>query len=155
MNHRIRAAAIITQANKILLVQHIHPETKKEWWVPPGGGVESKDKTVFDCVKREVFEETGLQVVLAGVVYIREFIDLENNERNLELFINTAGFSGEPTMINVKGAGPDEHFIRDVKWISREDMADLVVYPEILKIGFWKDLSEGFPITKYLGAQTG
>lgn len=34
MKYRIRAAGIIELENKILLVKHVHPETKFEWWVP-------------------------------------------------------------------------------------------------------------------------
>jgi 8-oxo-dGTP pyrophosphatase MutT (NUDIX family) len=32
---------------------------KEVWWVPPGGGVETADTSVFDCARRETFEETG------------------------------------------------------------------------------------------------
>lgn len=154
MNHRIRAAALITKKNSILLVQHVHPETREEWWVPPGGGVEQKDQTVFDCARREVFEEAGLQVHLTGIVYIREFLDHVNQNRNLELFFGADGYSGEPTIHNVRGTGEDEHFIRSVRWLSKAEMADMVVYPEILKDGFWDDLAKGFPVVKYLGKQT-
>ena len=58
MNHRIRVATIIINNQKILLVKHVHPETGYAWWVPPGGGLEDKDASIFDCAKREVFEET-------------------------------------------------------------------------------------------------
>jgi 8-oxo-dGTP diphosphatase len=155
MKHRIRAAALITKNDSILLVQHVHPVSGEEWWVPPGGGVEPEDASLFDCVRREVFEETGLQVELTSVVYLREFIDQENQARNLELFVGSNGFSGELTIRHVQGSGPDEHYIRNVRWVRRAEIGDMVVYPEILKDGFWTDLAEGFPRTKYLGVQKG
>lgn len=69
MQHRIRAAAIIINDNKILLVKHVHPETGHEWWVPPGGGVEEIDNSIFDCAKRETFEETNLKIDVSRLLY--------------------------------------------------------------------------------------
>lgn len=155
MKHRIRAAALITQGDSILLVQHVHPQTGFTWWVPPGGGVESKDASIFDCARREVFEETGLQVDLTGIVYIREFIDQENGARNLELFLGSRSFSGDLTLCHVQGSGPDEHYIRDVRWVPRDELHNIIVYPEVLKDEFWNDLAKGFLETRYLGTQIG
>ena len=155
MKHRIRAAVLIVKGNSILLVQHVHPETGEEWWVPPGGGVEAEDESVFSCGSREVFEETGLQVNLTDIVYIREFLDCENQNRNLELFLGSRAFSGELTIRHVQGSGPDEDYIRDVRWVPKAELDTMVVYPEILKDGFWEDLANGFPKTKYLGTQIG
>jgi len=155
MTHRIRAAALIIQNDQVLLVKHVHPITGDTWWVPPGGGLASEDASIFACVRREVFEETGLRVELSRIVYIREFIDLENNTHNLELFLAAQSFSGELTMKNIPGSGPDEHYIKDVKWLSRETVKDLVVFPEILKDKFWEDAQAGFLETRYLGTQRG
>jgi 8-oxo-dGTP pyrophosphatase MutT (NUDIX family) len=153
MKHRIRVAALVTRGDNLLLVQHVHPETGGRWWVPPGGGVEAEDESVFDCARREAFEETGLQVTLSRIVYIREFLNQENQTRNLELFVSSSDHSGELTIRNVQGSGPDEHYIRSVRWVPRAELAGMIVYPEILKDVFWEDLAMGFPETKYLGTQ--
>jgi len=155
MTHRIRVAALITDGDRILLVQHIHPVTREEWWVPPGGGVEQEDGSVFDCARREVFEETGLRVELTNIVYIREFLDQENQARNLELFVGSTAHSGELTLRHVQGSGPDENYIRGVRWVPRCELGNITVYPEVLRSSFWEDLAEGFPRTKYLGTQYG
>lgn len=57
MNHRIRAAALIVKDDTILLVKHVHPVTKFEWWVPPGGKIEDTDMSIFEAVGLEVFPE--------------------------------------------------------------------------------------------------
>ena len=155
MKHRIRAAALITQGDSILLVQHVHPQTGFECWVPPGGGVEVEDSSVFDCARREVFEESGLQVELGRVVYIREFIDQENQTRHLELFISSHSFAGDITICHIQGCGPDEHFIKDVRWVPRSELHNMVVYPEVLRDVFWDDVANEFPETRYLGTQIG
>ena len=73
MKNRIRVAVLLFKNEKILMIKHIDPKTKFEWWVPPGGGLEGKE-TVFDCATREVFEESGLNVDVQKLVYIRQFI---------------------------------------------------------------------------------
>lgn len=153
MQHRIRAAAIIINGDKILLVKHVHPEQGLEWWVPPGGGVEVIDDSIFDCAKRETFEETNLKVELTRLVYIREFPDKENQKLNIELFALADNFEGEISMKNIAGKGQDEHYIKDVAWLSKSEMQDIVVYPEIIKDALWDDLAEGFPMVRYLGRQ--
>jgi 8-oxo-dGTP diphosphatase len=155
MKHRIRVAALITERDKILLVQHVHPVTGEEWWVPPGGGVEHRDGSIFECARREVFEESGLQVELGSIVYIREFFDKENQSRNLEIFVECRAYSGTLTLEHVQGSGPDEHYIRDVRWWRKDELAGIAVYPEVLRDGFWDDAVAGFPRTRYLGTQIG
>ena len=151
MRHRVRAAVLIVEDDHILLVKHVHPNTGAVWWIPPGGGVEDGDSSLFDCARREAFEETGLDVELGRIVYIREFVDTENDTYHLELFLNCTGRSGKLTLKNIHGAGPDEHFIKDVRWIHKDDLQNFVVYPDILTGKLWPDVAEGYPQTRYLG----
>ena len=71
MKNRIRSAAIIIDKNKVLLVKHVNPVTKEEFWVPPGGGIESHDENIFECAKRETHEETGLTIEVEKIIYLR------------------------------------------------------------------------------------
>ena len=153
MKHRIRAATIVMQNDKVLLVKHVHPDTGFTWWVPPGGGVEGGDNSIFDCAKRETLEETGLKIDISRIIYIREFFDNENKKLNIEFFILADKYEGDINLKNLKGNGPDEFFIKEVKWLSKQDLQDIVVFPEILKDSFWEDYEKGFPNTKYLGRQ--
>ncbi len=159
MKQRIRVASIITQENKILLVKHVHPETGYTWWVPPGGGIKKEDSSIFDCAKREVFEETNLTIETSKIIYLREYLDkrdsLENTDGvlNIEIFILADSYSGEVNMNNIKGSGPDELFIKQVEWLSKKEIQDITVYPEILKDDFWNNYKQGFLDTKYLGRQ--
>ena len=43
MKNRIRVAVLLFKNEKILMIKHIDPKTKFEWWVPPGGGLEGKE----------------------------------------------------------------------------------------------------------------
>ena len=155
MQHRIRAAAIIVRDNKLLLVMHRHPRTGVEWWVPPGGGIEDREN-IYDCARREVHEETGLTVELGQILYLREFVDLEQTWHMLEVFILATSFQGELTTANINPLAPEAAYIREVRFLSQDEMQGLTVYPEILKDKFWQDLASGKKLEiQYLGQQTG
>jgi 8-oxo-dGTP pyrophosphatase MutT (NUDIX family) len=64
-NFHLAANGMIVRGSKILL----HHRTDCDMWDLPGGGLE-KGEDIFQCLKREVFEETGLiikPIILTGV----------------------------------------------------------------------------------------
>jgi len=50
MKHRIRAAGILINEDKLLLIKHKH--TNYDYWAPPGGGLEAIDTSTKATVKR-------------------------------------------------------------------------------------------------------
>jgi len=151
LEHRVRAAVILVQDGKILLVKHVDPSTGDTWWIPPGGGLLPQDRSIVDCAVREVFEETGLDVAVGKLIYLREFVEEPPAVHHVELFFLAKEFAGQLTMEHIKGKGPDEDFIRGLGWLGREEMQGRTVYPEHLVDGFWDDLAAGFPEARYLG----
>jgi len=148
MNHRIRAATIILEKNKIFLIKNC--ANGRTWLVPPGGGLEEEEDTL-ETARRETKEETGLDVKLDKIVYLREFVDHSHKSHNLEVFILAKSYSGQ---INLSLA-PQEDMITDAKFYSLKELEDYTVYPEIIKTReFWEDAKNNFPTVKYLGKQT-
>ena len=155
MRQRIRVAAIITKGDKILLVKHVHPENGFEWWVPPGGGLEEIDKSIHECAIRETWEETGYDIRTMEILYLGEFIDIENETYNLEIFLKGEIIGGELTIKNIQGKGRDEHYIKEVRWIDKEEITKTIVFPEIIKKNeFWIDQGNKRPL-RYLGRYEG
>lgn len=155
MVQRIRAAAVIVENNKILLVKHVHPSSGFEWWVPPGGGLESFDNSIYDCAIRETWEESGYRIEVNDILFIREFMDKENDTLNLEIFLQGNVIDGDLTINHIQGNGPDEHFIKDVRWIHRNEVANITVFPEIIKEKMFWDKNNSAHLAKYLGRQEG
>ena len=152
--HRIRAAALVVNQGKLLLVKHVHPDTGSTFWVPPGGGLNAGTETIFDTAIREVYEETGLRVTLGRILYIKEFVDLETNVHHVEFFMLAETFKGEPTIANLDSQESGRVYIKEARFLSPADMQGRNVFPEILKDGFWQDLKSGAP-TRYLGQTSG
>jgi 8-oxo-dGTP diphosphatase len=67
MRYGISAAALIVHEQQVLLVNH--RGNGYDFWLPPGGKLEDTE-SIFDCARRETWEETGLAVHLDRIVYI-------------------------------------------------------------------------------------
>ena len=70
-----RAACIIVRDGQILLVHRVKEE--REYWVLPGGSVESSESVEQAC-HREVKEETGLKIRVLG--HLQTFANEEREE---------------------------------------------------------------------------
>ena len=152
MRHRIRAAAIVVEGDSVLLVKHQHKEIRsgQPWWVPPGGGVEDEE-SLIECAKRETLEETGVSVELGRIAYIREFV--EPGFHHCEVFFIADSYSGIPATGSTPGIFDVDHMIKDARFVRRDEMDGMVIYPEEIKKEFWDDLASGSSGTKYLGVQ--
>jgi ADP-ribose pyrophosphatase YjhB (NUDIX family) len=144
INHRISAGGIVVQNNKVLLVHHYHIN-KFDFWVMPGGGIES-DEGIYKAAEREVLEETGLAVTAERIAYIEELIDEGNYVCKLWVYCNP-GHGNLRT--DYKDA--DETFLREAYFFSKDEIQNTNVFPPILKDSFWEDLSDGFSSIKYIG----
>jgi ADP-ribose pyrophosphatase YjhB (NUDIX family) len=73
MRYGISAAALVIQNRQVLLVNH-KAAGQYDFWLPPGGRVEGEE-SIFECARRETFEETGLAVQPDRILYIQEFTE--------------------------------------------------------------------------------
>ena len=155
MRHRIRAAALMCDGKRLLLVEHRSGIDGTVWWIPPGGGVEPDDASIFACAEREVREETGLTVRCSQIAYVREYLDFPRGIRHLELFVVATEWSGEITLAHLPPPGVGDDIVLRAAWLTRAELADREVYPKELLDRFWDDFSNGFPETRYLGVDRG
>lgn len=63
MRRTVRYQGAIVRNDHILLIKHCEHATGRAYWVIPGGGRESGE-TEETCVKREMLEETHLEVTI-------------------------------------------------------------------------------------------
>ena len=68
---RIRAAALVLRGDEVLLVRH--QKGGRTYWLLPGGGVEFGEPAP-EAARREVQEETGLEVEIDDLLLVAETI---------------------------------------------------------------------------------
>jgi nucleoside triphosphatase len=119
MKTRVCAVAIIEKDGKILLGQKVkdrgpYPNT----WLLPGGGVE-EGESVEAAIKREIKEETGLDVKSLKKLGVNE--DNEPNKYGEMTHYIFHGFKAEPLGEYVK---TDE--FPTLKWVDVKNLGSLV-----------------------------
>ena len=140
------SALIYDDQGNILLVKN--RKGNSFYWGLPGGGVESGE-TLEEAVVREVREETGFTIEVAGLSSLREvFLDKKNHHALLITFF--AKIIGGEININ----DPD-HEIEEVKWVDIENARELMAHlfemlrinPETYKLPAFYEF-EGTRVTK-------
>ena len=132
MKNRISVKAIIIKNDKVMLVKHVDRNKGSTWWAFPGGGLE-EDETIFACAEREVWEETGLKVKADKLKYVRQLLYPQIKSNIIELFVTTSSIKGTETIANCKGKGSDDKLIKECKFMSKEEIKDILVLPKSLK----------------------
>lgn len=116
------ASGLVVQDGKVLLIRR-GKEPYKDHWSLPGGGVERGER-IRDAVRREVLEETGLEVEVGLVAGYREEI-LSRNEHYLVLAFHCTVTGGELC------AGDDA---AECAYFDANDLADVLTTPALLDV---------------------
>ena len=77
-----RCQAAIMRGNHILLIQHREHAGGRAYWLLPGGGMEPGE-TEIECVRREMREETNLEVQVERLILEEELIEADGVTRKI------------------------------------------------------------------------
>ena len=113
---RIRVCGLYWEGESLLMVKHKFGE--KDFWAPPGGGIEFGE-SIQSALKREFWEETGLRVKVQKFLFGCEFVKASLHA--VELFFEVERVSGELT----KGDDPELPLIQDVQFLTAEQLRSL------------------------------
>lgn len=114
--------AIVLDGERVLLAQRAN-EPQRGMWSIPGGGVELGE-TLVEGVRREVREETGLDVRVGELVEVLERIQ-RDDEGEVEYHYVLADYLCEPVGGQLT-AGDDAAAVR---WVDRCGVSDLPMTP--------------------------
>lgn len=112
--------AIIQKDNQVVLIKRSGKYTEPYKWGLPGGFMD-RDENLFECITREVFEETGFKIVQPKLFLIVHLPHRRHEDRqNIDVI-----FTASPG----EKIGESDHEIEQVKWFDipnipqPEDMA--------------------------------
>ncbi|QIN81766.1 NUDIX domain-containing protein [Rubrobacter tropicus] len=150
MDFGVRVAAVIERGGSLLLVRHQKPD-RDPYWVLPGGRLEPGE-TIPECATREVAEETGLDARFSGILYVGEF--LREGRHTVDV---TARMAADGKSEAALGNDPEvepgsEPTLRELRWVSVEELAGIGLLPVQLKERLLEDASGGWAAGEiYLG----
>jgi 8-oxo-dGTP diphosphatase len=138
---KVRVAIILFKDDKILLVRH--RKHQQNYWVLPGGTVEWGE-TLEKAAKREIKEETNLEIALGEPVFIDEALPRDGHQHVVDLYFRGKILAGD---LRVRR----EKVLREARFFSLRDFEELNFYPRI-KEELKDSWEKGFPgKVKYLG----
>ncbi len=130
---RVAARVVIVEDGKLLTIQM--RDGRGNFFILPGGG-QRHGESLEEAARREVFEETGLEVVLGELLYVRDYIGaLHDNPSHRRFHQVEAVFAATAQSIPAvlrKGKLPD-HRQTGVCWMDLKEVAKVRFYPEALK----------------------
>jgi len=167
MQPRIRVSALLRWQDRILLCRHEKPG--KEYWLLPGGGVDSGESLV-DALQRELSEEVGLrdEIPLEGPVAIVDSIApaAERPRREADQWRGPGGtgsfpqrepakhvvhiiFSGDLSGRSLEQVESHDAAVRGHRLFHVDELDAVVLHPPIQR--FLRRWRPGDPVV-YLGA---
>jgi 8-oxo-dGTP diphosphatase len=119
---RVRVCGLLSENEKILLINHAGIRNG-DWWAPPGGGIEFGEES-GQALRREFLEECGLDITVGEFCFACEY--LHPPIHAIELFFQVTAVGGKLRVGTDPETGP-ERVIRDARFFTSEELEKLHV----------------------------
>lgn len=123
----VGVAAVVWRGQQVLLIQRGRPPRQHEWSLP--GGRQELGETVVDAARREVREETGIEIDVRDVVAVVDLIERDDEGRiqfHYTLIDVLAEWRGGEAQ-----AGDDA---AAVKWVTLDELPQYALWSETERI---------------------
>src|SRR5581483_2719727 len=129
MKARVVVTTIIEKDNKILLgkkAKDVGPYPNA--WHLPGGGVDLENESLEDAVRREIKEETGLDVAHMERVNFDE--DYEPDKKGVKTHYVFLVYKVTPTTMDAHAADD----IVEIKWFDKSELKNITLTRPSVKL---------------------
>ncbi|WP_411965376.1 NUDIX domain-containing protein [Haloferax sp. YSMS24] len=130
---RTAARALVVDDGHLLTVQY--GDGDDNWYLTPGGG-QRQGESLSETVRREVYEETGYEVEVESLAFVRDLVpsnhfeDGDDADHRLDHFFwcdfraDSPASPADPPELDSKQVG--------VEWIPLETLPDIQFFPRSL-----------------------
>lgn len=134
---RVRIAVVVPRGSEILLVRHVKED--RQYWLVPGGGLQWGE-TIDECARRELKEETNLDIKLIKLLFISESVSKEHSRHLINLT-----FLGQASNLDEELKSTGDERVQEAKFVPVEDLHKLEIHPPIAPFiaRMYKDKFEG------------
>ncbi|MGM0469492.1 MAG: NUDIX domain-containing protein [Promethearchaeati archaeon] len=130
--------AIIIENNKILFTKN--KDESGIFYLLPGGGQEPGEN-MKDALRREVYEETGAEIYIDDIKYVREYIGVNHEFSEYDEDVHQIEYMFICQLKNISDnqvSEPDSMQI-GIEWMKMDNIETCRIYPKILKSLLMKD----------------
>jgi ADP-ribose pyrophosphatase YjhB (NUDIX family) len=147
---RNSAKAVVIEDGRLLANRHV--DAQGPWFSLPGGG-QRAGEPLLDALRREVLEETGFEVEVGDLRFVREYIGRNHEFAEHDADVHQVELMFQCRLSRVRPrlepTDPDERQV-GVEWLPLADLAERRLYPSVLA----EHLRDGLPPAEgpvYLG----
>lgn len=131
---------IVSDGDGRLLLVCQHHEGR-DIWMLPGGAIE-EDENSMEAAKREVLEETGLNVRVKDLVWHVEEVSPERGQRFVNYFIADI-LDGRFQLGRDPELGPEDQVLKEIRFMDRREIEGIpYLYPPFLRDEVWNVLEQ-------------
>lgn len=120
---RIRVAVVIPRENEILLVRHV--KQGRQYWLIPGGGL-NFGETIEECARREIKEETNMEIKLLKLLFVSESVSLEYERHLVNLF-----FLGKVLSPEAPLKVTDDVRVKEARYLPVDRLKEIELHPPV------------------------
>ena len=124
----VGVGVVVLGSQGVVLIRRGKPPRQGQWSLP--GGAQKTGETVFDAARREVLEETGLEVDILGLVDVVDSI-LPDDAGNIRYHYTLVDVVAVAIGHKPPVSGSDAE---EVAWMALEDIAGLGLWTETERI---------------------
>jgi 8-oxo-dGTP diphosphatase len=118
---------VVISERSVLLVRRGSPPLEGEWSIP--GGILETGETIFEAVRRELLEETGVEVRVLELIEVFERISLDGDGRAKYHFVVLDYFCEA-----IRGQARAGSDAAEIAWTLRENLGEYKLSLSALRV---------------------